>query len=466
VNDADLLELIDDPARRREAGAVEVVEALLARIEERNPALNAFLAVTAELALVDARRVDERRACGADPGPLDGMPVAIKDNIDVAGVTATAGAAIFRDRIPDRDAETVRRLRAAGAVVIGKTALHELAYGATTNNPHFGPCRNPWDTSRIPGGSSGGSGAALGADLCIGALGTDTGGSVRVPAAFNGISALRPTYGSVSCRGVLSLCPSLDTVGPMARAIGDVARLAAVIAGYDREDPYAVEPPRREPLPPADGSLRGLRVGLPVPFFFDEPVEPAVAANARAAAGVLAELGASVSEIEIEGAERAMADCATVIRAEALAEHRERFENDPGSIGEDVRRRLALGLEVSGVELAEAFGRMRRWRARMLAAFDAVDVLLSAATPAPAPPIESAETIATSAQVTRLCYPWSLAGLPAVALPCGLDDGGLPTGLQLAAAPWRDDLALRAGAAYQRVTAFHRLRPPAPVGAR
>ena len=462
MNDAELRALIDEPARRREVSAAALTRALLERIEARNTRLNAFLAVTAEAAMRDAERIDRERAGGGDPGPLDGMPVAIKDNIDVAGTPATAGSAWFRERVPERDAEVVRRLRAAGAVVLGKTALHELAFGATTNNPHFGPCRNPWDPSRIPGGSSGGSGAALGDDLCIGALGTDTGGSVRVPAAFNGVSALRPTYGAISNRGVLSLSPSLDTVGPMARAIEDVERLAGVLIGHDREDPFAVEPPARAADTGAR-SLRGARVGVPSTFFFGPPVEPDVAANARAAAAVLADLGASVEEIEIDGAERALADCAIVIRAEALAEHRERYERDGERLGEDVRRRLALGLEVSGVELAEALGRMRRWRRRMLAVFDAVDVILSPCAPVVAPPIESAETIATSAQVTRLCYPWSLAGLPCVAAPSGLDGAGMPTGLQLAAAPWRDGLALRAGAAYQRATAFHRRRPPEPT---
>jgi len=463
VTAAELQALIDDPARRHAVSAVELVEALLARIGEVNPVLNAFITVSPDVALADARRVDAERARGGDPGPLDGMPVAVKDNIDVAGVGSTGGSGWFRDRVAERDAEVVRRLRAAGAVILGKAALHELAYGATTANPHFGPCRNPWDLARIPGGSSGGSGAALGADLCIGALGTDTGGSVRIPAAFNGVSALRPTFGAVSCRGVLSLCPSLDTVGPMARAVADVARLASVMLAYDRSDPYAVEPPARAP-DSADGTVRGLRVALPASFFFDD-VEPAIAANARAAADVFAELGATVSEVEIPGAEKARRDTTTVIRAEALAEHHERLERDPDGIGEDVRRRLESGRAISGVELAETLRRMRHWRAQLLVTFDDVDVILTPAIPVAPPLIEGAETIATSAEVTRLCYPWSLAGMPAVACPSGLDGDGLPTGLQLAAAPWRDGLALRAGIAYQSATGFHRDRPPLGVGA-
>jgi len=465
VNESELCTLVDEPARRREVSAVELVEALLARIEERNAGLNAYIALTPDLALADARRIDAARTRSTPGAALDGLPMAIKDNIDVAGTPATAGSDWFRDRVAERDAETVRRLREAGAVILGKTALHEFAYGATTDNPHFGTCRNPWDRSRTPGGSSGGSGAALGADLCLGALGTDTGGSVRVPAAFNGVSALRPTYGAISNRGVLSLCPSLDTVGPMARSIADVARIAAVVTGYDREDPYAVAPPAVAPTrgdaasaAGEDASLRGIRIGVATGFFF-ENIEPAVAANARAAADALGELGAGITEIAVPDAERAGHDCAILIRAEALAEHRERLESDPGRIGEDVRRRLALGYEVSGVQVAESLARMRRWQAQLRLLFDDVDLILTPCTPVTAPLIEGADMIATSALVTRLCYPWSLGGLPSIAAPCGLDERGLPTGLQLAAAPWGDALALRVGAAYQRATDFHRLRP-------
>jgi aspartyl-tRNA(Asn)/glutamyl-tRNA(Gln) amidotransferase subunit A len=462
VNDTELRTLVDEPARRREVSAVELVEAVLSRIENWNGRLNAFIAVTPELALADARRVDQARARDTAAGSLDGLPMAIKDNIDVAGTPATAGSDWFRDRVPAEDAETVRRLRGAGAVIVGKTNLHEFAYGATTDNPHFGTCRNPWDPTRMPGGSSGGSGAALGADLCLGALGTDTGGSVRVPASFNGVSALRPTYGATSNRGVLSLCPTLDTVGPMARAIADVARIAAVMTAYDREDPYAIEPPCRDTQAAAgtEHSLDGVRIGVAAGFFFED-VEPAVAANVHAAAEVLAELGAMVTAIEVPGADLAARDCSVLIRAEALSEHRERLEQDPGRIGEDVRRRLALGYDVTGVQVAESLSRMRRWQAQMRVIFDDVDLILSPSTPVTAPVIEGAEMIATSGRVTRVCYPWSLAGLPSIAVPCGLDEHGLPTGLQLAAASWQDSLALRVGAAYQRVTDFHRQRPPA-----
>jgi aspartyl-tRNA(Asn)/glutamyl-tRNA(Gln) amidotransferase subunit A len=456
----ELRRLVDDPAARAEVSAVELAEGVLERIAALQPVTNAYITVTADLARADARRVDERRARGEPVGPLAGLPVALKDNIDVAGVPGTRGSDWFRDRVPERDAEVARRLRAAGAVIVGKTTLHEFAYGATTNNPHYGACRNPWDPDRVPGGSSGGSGAALGADQCLAALGTDTGGSVRIPAALNNVSALRPTYGVVSNRGVFPISASLDTVGPMARTIADVAAVFATIAGYDRDDPWAIEHPYDDPLATLDRGVAGLRIGLPSTFFFDG-VEPDIERNVRAAAAVLADLGADVREVDVPGAEHAVDTATLLIRAEALALHRERLAADPGRFGEDVRRRLELGREISGADVAAAIARMRAWRVEMLRVFDGVDLLLTPTTNATAPRIDDSEMIATTAQLTRFTYAWSLAWMPAVSVPSGLDARGLPTGVQVAAAPWRDAVALRAGHAFQRVTGHHRARPPA-----
>lgn len=455
----DLERLIDDPAERAEAGASELLELVLARIASEQPHVNAYVTVMEDQARADARAVDGRRARGQDPGPLAGLPMALKDNIDAAGAPATRGSDFFRTRVPRDDAEVTRRLRGAGAVIVGKAALHEFAYGATTNNLHFGACRNPWDLARVPGGSSGGSGVAVAADLCVAALGTDTGGSVRIPAALNGVSALRPTYGAVSNRGVFPISASLDTVGPMARSIADVARVMATIAGYDREDPWAIEHDLPDPLAGLDGGMAKVRIGVPASFFLED-VDPAIARNTLEVAETLAGLGAEVREVAVPGAESAVDTATVLIRAEALGLHRERLEREPERFGEDVRRRLELGRSIDGAELAQAIARMRGWRARMLGVFDRVDLLLTPATPVSAPLIDDAEMIETTARLTRFTYAWSLAWLPAAAVPSGLDDHGLPTGVQLAAAPWCDALALRAGHALQQATSHHLLRPP------
>ena len=451
-----LRELIDDPARRAGESAAAVTEAFLDRIEAEQPRINAFIAVTPELARAAAKRADRARASGA-PLPLDGMPIALKDNIDVAGVPTTVGSALFTDAVASEDAEVVRRLRDAGAVILGKLALHEFVLGGTTNNPWFGPCRNPWDTTRIPGGSSGGSGAALAADLCVGALGSDTGGSIRVPAAVNGVCGLRPTLGSISTRGTFPIAWTLDTVGPMARAAADVRALLAVLAGHDPRDPrsrrVSPSPTRRE-----SGGLDGLRVGVPDRWFFDD-VDPEVARCVRDAVAELEGLGAGIVGLDVPDAERATETCTVMIRVEALALHGERLERHPELIGEDTRRRLELGREVSGIDMAGMTQWMYEWRVRIADLFDAVDVVATPTAPEPPPPIEGSETLTTTARISRYTQAWAVAGVPALSVPCGFTAGELPVGLQLAAAEGADDLLLDVAEAYQTATDWHRCRP-------
>lgn len=462
--DSDLLSnLIDDPVARAQAGAEDMVNAALDRIARIEPQIKAFISMRAERALEEARALDARRAHGEAVGALAGLPVAVKDNIDVADSPATAGSSFLVDHIPGSDAEVVRRMRNADAVVIGKTALHEFAYGVTTNNPHHGPTRNPWATDRIPGGSSGGSGAALGADCCILALGTDTGGSVRIPAALNGVSSLRPTHGSVSTRGTVPVSALLDTVGPMARSMRDVALLHSVITGYDRADPWAEQAPTHDAVRDAAEGLGGLRIAIAGGFFAEE-VEPDVAAAVHVAAEQLAALGAEVSEREFPGAEDAVAITTRLVLADALMVHRERLESNPDGFGEDVRRRLELGRAVTGVDAMHALTAMRNWRARMLERFEEIDLIITPTTPRTAPLIADSEMIATTALLTRFTYPWSLALLPAGSIPCGIDRHGLPVGLQLIAAPWNDRLILQAGTAYQEATDWHLRRPALAAG--
>jgi aspartyl-tRNA(Asn)/glutamyl-tRNA(Gln) amidotransferase subunit A len=460
----DLRTAIDDPDRRAELSAVERTEAFLARIDEVQPVINAFITTTPELALEDARKVDERRAAG-ERVPLAGMPVSIKDNIDVGGVRTTVASKFFEHNVPERDAEAVRRIREAGAVIVGKAMLHEFVFGVTCVNPFYGTCRNPWDVSRIPGGSSGGSGAALAADLCIGSFGSDTGGSVRIPAHLNGVSALRPTFGAVSSRGAFPISWTFDTVGPMARSMVDVARLYAVMAGYDIDDPRSNDHPIADPIAELESGIEGVRIGVPSEFFFDG-LEPGIERCVRDAADQLAGLGAEVFETSVPNSAEANDICSRMIRADALALHRERYENQRELFGEDIVRRLTLGYEIAGWEFAQMAQWMYDWRREMRRLFrDKVDLVLTPTAVATAPEIEGAEMIATTAKLTRFTYPWSLAHMPAVSLPCGLADNGMPVGVQLGADQWQEGLLLRAGVAYQGATDWHRMRPPALVGA-
>lgn len=434
--------------------SLALTETYLDRIRRFDGDIRSYVTLATEPALERAAAADQALARGVLLGPLHGLPVAVKDNIDTAGLRTTIGSAFFADRVPERDATVVERLRQAGAVVLGKTALHEFAFGGTTQNPHHGCCRNPWDLRRIPGGSSGGSGAALGAALCAAALGTDTGGSVRIPAALNGASALRPTAGNVSTRGVFPVSWTFDTVGPMARSVADVAALFEALSGYDADDPTSA----REPASPQGVEIEALRIGLPRDFFFDG-VEPEVLSAVRAGAETMAALGASVEEVDLPGAEAAVDVAGRMIRAEALAVHRERLESAPERYGEDVRRRLGTGLDVSGADYAFLRQQGRIWARAVCSLFGAVDIVLTPVTAVVAPLAEGAETIETTRQLTRFTYGWSLAGVPALAVPCGFSRAGLPIGLQLAAAPWRERTLLGAGQAFQQATTWHTLLP-------
>ena len=450
---------VDDPALRRQVPAVELAGAFLERIDAEGPRLNAFVTVCHDLALADARRADDARAAGS-PLPLDGLPVAVKDNVDVGGVRATVGSRLFAGRVAAKDAEAVRRLRAAGGVVLGKTGLHELAFGGTSRNEAFGSVVNPWDPARIPGGSSGGSGVAVAADLCAAALGTDTGGSVRLPAAFAGVTGLRPTLGLVPTRGVFPVSWTLDTVGPLARSALDVAALLRALAGFDPLDPSSDGRPLADD--DVEAGAAGLRVGLVETFL--EDADPAVERAVRGVAETLADLGAAVRPVTLPGALAAGEACGTVIRAEANAVHRRDLALRPELFEEGTRRRLALDEGLGAPELARALRRMREWQVEVRAAFETVDLLLAPTTPGPAPPAADADTVATTAAIVPFTFAVSLAGAPAVSVPCG-EAAGVPVGAQLVA-PWRRDLlALRAAAAHERATDWHRRRPPEPAPA-
>ena len=447
-----------DRIRRGEVRSLDAVESYLERIERIDKRLGSYITVAAEHARRQAREADEALERGTILGPLHGLPIALKDNIDTAGIRTTVGSAFFAEHVPDRDAEVARRLREAGAVLLGKLTMHEFAYGATNQNPHYGACRNAWDLDRIPGGSSGGSGAAVGAGLCAAALGTDTGGSVRIPAALNGVTGVRPTTGRVSARGIFPITWTFDTGGPLARNVEDAALVLSVIVGHDAEDPVSIDRPVDDVLAGLQQGLEGLRIGVPRNFFFDG-LDADVADRVREAAEVLARGGAAIEELDLPGAEQADETTTRMIWAEAYAIHRQRLEEQPELFGEDVRRRLLLGAEVTGADYAGYRQRAREWRRSIELAFRDVDLILAPTAATTAPRADDAEMIATTRRLTRLTYAWTLAGLPALSVPCGFDRSGLPIGLQLAAAPFGEATLVRAGAAYQRETDWHLSEP-------
>ena len=444
--------------RTRQLSPVELVRTYLERIEKLNPSLNVYLTVTAEEALAAAAAAEQAVIRGETVGPLLGIPVALKDNCDVAGVRMTAGTRFLRDNIATADSEVAARLRRAGAVFLGKLNMHEWAIGATTRNPYYGPCRNPWHPQRIPGGSSGGSGAALAADMTLAAIGTDTGGSVRIPAALNGISGIRPTVGRISNRGVIPVSWTFDTVGPMARRAEDVAHLLQVVAGYDPEDPASVDVSVPDYLSEIRQGVKGLRIGLLGGHFHKEP-EPAVTKAVQQAARVYAGLGAYVEELELSGAEAAIDRMSELILTEAAAYHQARREERPEDFGQDVMTRLKRGAAVTGVQYALAREAQRRWQRQIEQVFVRYDLLLAPTCGIPAPLIEESEGVETTRLLTRFTYPLNLALVPVLSIPCGFTEGGLPIGLQVAARHWQEALVLRAAWAYQQATDWHLQRP-------
>lgn len=428
--------------RERSVSAIEVTQAALDRIAEVNPELNAFLSTSAEHALRRAQEAQRAHERGETWGPLHGVPIALKDIIAERGEQFTCGSALRRDTVADLDAEVTARLRRAGAVFVGRTNLHEFAYGISNDNPHFGPCRNPWDAQRIPGGSSGGSAAALASCCMFGSVGTDTGGSVRIPAALCGVVAFKPTYGRVSTHGVFPLSWSLDHVGPMARTVEDVELLYSVMAGSEAS---ALTVDAR-----GDEKANGLRVGVlrpPAP----DPSDPAVEEATRASLALWRSLGAQIVEVEPQEWEALSAVGTIVLLSEAAAIHRAQLGLDPKAYGTDVRVRLLAGLAVGAQRYVRALqarrALARRWLARV---FSQADILISSTVPITAPRIGE-ETIVLGGRpmdarnvITRHTRPFNALGLPALSLPVGLV-GGLPVGMQMVARPMADRFVLRLG---------------------
>jgi aspartyl-tRNA(Asn)/glutamyl-tRNA(Gln) amidotransferase subunit A len=441
--------------RARRVSPVEAADACLRRIEERDGQLNSFLTVRADAAREEARRLEEELAQDGYRGPLHGVPIALKDLFQTAGLRTTAGSRLLRDWTPDRDAAVVRYLREAGAVLLGKLHMQEFAYGATGENPHYGPCRNPCDPERLTGGSSSGSAAAVGGGLCYGALGSDTGGSIRCPAALCGIVGLKPTYGRVSRAGVVPLAWSLDHVGPMTRTVTDCALMLEAIAGHDPADPASA----RRPVPPyhrlIDGGAAGLRLGVPREFFWDV-IHPEVEARTREAIRALEDAGARVEEVSLPSLAHAPAVMTMIIAAEATAYHRPFMRARSEEYGAATRVRLAQGLFVNAADYVDAQRARRRMRREFLERLREVDALLTPAVPVPAPRVGEARVRAGEVEappqffMVRNTFPFNLTGLPAASVPCGLADGA-PAGLQIAGRPWEEATVLRIARAVEQL---------------
>ncbi|WP_161602082.1 amidase [Tautonia marina] len=456
-------------ARRVNAGelkAVEVARSALDRIEAHNARLRAFITVTAEQAMADAEAVDRAVAAGQS-FPLAGVPLAVKDGFWTEGVRTTNGSNALLDFVPEADAESVARLRKAGCLLVGKTLMHEYAYGFTSQNPHFGDAHNPWDPARVPGGSTGGGAIALATGMALASVGGDTGGSVRQPSALCGVVGLKVTYGRVSRHGGIPLSWSMDTVGPMTRTVDDAALMLSVMAGADPKDPTTLPAPALpDPIMPDGASdLRGLRIGVPTGFFFDV-AEPEVAASVRDAVEVLRGLGAAIVEVPFPAPEFARAAHRAIIFTEAAAAHESTARHMNNGLSDEVRNLLLAGLFFTGNQYLDG-QRVRRvvideyrtlWRS--------FDVLATPTSPIVATPI-GVQEVEAGGQMTPLVQlyldhtlPFNLTGQPALSVPCGFSRSGLPIGLQLVGRPWDEATLLRVGAAYQGATHWTDRVPP------
>ncbi len=471
-----------DGLRARAFSAVELARAYLARIEALDPTLRAYVTVTPERALADAQRADALRAAGEER-PLLGIPLALKDVLSTKGIETTCASKILRGYVPVFSAAVVERLEAAGMVLLGKTNMDEFAMGSSTENSGLFATRNPWDTGRVPGGSSGGSAAAVAARLAAGALGTDTGGSIRQPGAFCGLAALKPSYGRASRYGLIAFGSSLDCPGPLARTVEDAARLLQATAGHDPRDSTSFPADVPDYTAALTGGVRGLRLGLPREYFI-EGIQPEVEQAVRAAVARLEGLGAQVIEVSLPHTSYSLPTYYIIAPAEASA-NLARYDGvrfglrvDRGDLletykatrgqgfGAEVKRRIMIGTYVLSAGYYDAYyGKAQAVRTLIKQdfdrAFEQVDVI---ATPtAPSTAFKLGENTADPLQMYLadvFTLPASLAGVPGLSVPCGFDSAGLPIGLQLIAPAFREDLLLRVGHAYEQSTAWHTRRPP------
>jgi aspartyl-tRNA(Asn)/glutamyl-tRNA(Gln) amidotransferase subunit A len=442
--------------KHKEISPVELTQAHLERIQLLDQRLNTFITVTPELALEQARQAEMEIAQGSYKGALHGIPLALKDLYETQGIRTTGGSTFFADYFPEADAAVVQRLKEGGAVLLGKLNMHEIALGVTNENPHYGDCCNPWDLTRITGGSSGGNAAALAAGLCMGAMGSDTGGSIRIPSSLCGVVGLKPTYGRVSLRGVIPLSWNLDHAGPMARSVRDIAILLQVIAGYDPQDAWSVEMPVENYLTIHEDGVRGWRIAVASDGYFTdtEVVDGEVQSAVIQVAKVFESLGAQVEQVPFPNAREAAMVNGLMTPSDAAAFHHQRLAENPQGFGQDVLKRLQTGAAYTSTEYSLARRMQTILRCQFKEFFNEFDLLLTPTTPITAPVRGSADPFDRPRILTRFTAPYNLTGLPALSIPCGWSSEKMPIGLQIVGKPWAERKVILAGELYEQRRGF------------
>ena len=435
----------------------DLTEACFDQINRLNPTLNAYITVIPPQDALDSQQPPINTA--ALYRALRGIPIAVKDLFDVEGVRTTAGSKFFADRIADQDAFAVEKLKQSGAIINGKTSTHEIALGVTGNNPHYGTARNPWNTAHIPGGSSSGSAIAVGTGMALGALGTDTGGSIRIPASLCGVVGFKPTRGRVSTRGVFPLSWNLDHVGPLTKCVKDAAVILQVISAYDAIDPSSIKMLTGDYLGHLVDDMEGRRIAIASGEFI-ETADSEVLTAVREAAKVFADkLGCKVEKVNVDWMRDAALANKTITQADGAAVHRDRLKENPELFGEDVRRRLEDGAKTTSTEYALSRRMQAEVQKRCELFFESYDLLITPTTPIAAPTIEGHDAVEQAGRLTRFTAPFNITGLPALSVPCGFTSEGLPIGLQIVARAWGDSKALNAGYAYEQGTEWHKKFP-------
>ena len=441
--------------RGQKLSARELVEACARQIERLNAKLNAFITVIPPEQALQAQLPEGKSSSSHS---LRGIPLAIKDLFDIAGLPTTIGSKFFPGHVAEQDGFVIEKLKQAGAILMGKTNTHEIALGITGNNPHYGTARNPWDTSRIPGGSSSGSAIAVATGMALGALGSDTGGSIRIPASLCGVVGFKPTFGRVSLRGVFPLSWNLDHVGPLTRRVKDAALMLQIMAVYDPLDPACVKMLTGDYLGHILDHVKGRKIALGVGEFI-ETSDPEVVQAVREAARVLESLGCKVQEENVSWLREAALANKLMTQSDGAAVHRDRLKEHPELFGDDIRRRLEDGINTPLTEYILARRTQAEIRKRLELFFETYDFLITPTTPIAAPTIEGHDAVEQAARLTRFTAPFNLAGLPALSVPCGFTREGLPIGLQIISRAWGESKVLNIGHAFEQATEWHKRMP-------